>query len=135
MSDPMMTRGMGQGGQPPGGQPPGMGGGVMRNLSPMNPADLSLMAASGNFGPDTTIREAFSKVGIDVDGPMTQLADYVQKMKQNANPLNKVRNIAADTALQRGGQPPTQPGVKPMVASPGQPAPSGMEGLLNRLGG
>jgi len=131
MSDMMQSPpGMPQ--QRPGG---GMPSPVMKNLSPMNPADLSLMAASGNFLPNTTIREAFSKVGIDVDGPLSQLTDYMQKMKQNANPIDKVRNIAADTALQRGGQPQQMPGVKPMVTPPGQPAPAGMEGLINRLGG
>lgn len=105
------------------------------NLSVLNPEDAKLQMASGQVRPDMTVREFFESKGIDVDGPITQLTDFFNKQKQNADPLAKMRNIAADTALQKGGQPPMMPGVKPMVAPPGQPAPAGMEGLLGKLGG
>ena len=114
---------------------PPMGSAVDNNLSSLNPADVSLQMASGQITPDMTIADYFKGKGIDVNGPVSQLFDYMDKQKQNANPITKMRNIAADTALQKGGQPPIQPGVKPMVMPPGQPAPSGMEGLMNRLGG
>jgi hypothetical protein len=127
------------GGMPPGGpQMPQGGAGpspVEKNLSMLNPGDAAMMAGSGKFTPDMTVRDYFKQLGIDVDGPVTQLVQLAQKQTQNANPINKMRNIAADTALQKGGQPPTMPGVKPMVAPPGQPSPSGMEGLLSKLGG
>jgi hypothetical protein len=93
------------------------------------------MGASGQVSPDMTIRDFFQKQGIDVDGPVTQLVDFAKKQVANANPLTKMRNIAADTSLKPGGGPPTMPGVKPMQAPPSQPGPQGMEGLLNRLGG
>jgi hypothetical protein len=108
---------------------------VLKNLSMANPTDSILMKASGMVTPKTTVREFFEMQGVDVDGPVTQLTALAKKQFENANPINKMKNIAADTALQKGGQPPTQPGVKPMVAPPGQPAPSGMEGLMNKLGG
>lgn len=108
---------------------------VTKNLSALNPNDASLMAASGQISPDMSIRDFFQKQGIDVDGPVTQLVDFAKKQVQNANPINKMRNIASEASLKPGGAPPTMPGAKPMVAPPSAPAPSGMEGLLNRLGG
>lgn len=128
MSDPM----------PPQGQP--MSGGrqpspMMKNLSVLNPKDANLMANSGQFSPDMTVRDFLSQQGVDVDGPVTQLVELAKKQTANANPMNKMRNMAADASLKPGGQPPTMPGVKPMVAPPGQPSPAGMEGLLNKLGG
>jgi hypothetical protein len=128
----MMARGMAQGaGAPPmGPQSP-----VDKNLSALNPNDAALMAAKSPINPGMTVADYLKQIGIDVNGPVQQLIDFAQKQQQNANPINKIRNIAADTALQRGGQPPVQPGVKPMVTPPGQPSPSGMQGLLNRIGG
>jgi hypothetical protein len=128
--------------QLPPNNPPGMPGGnamppspVLKNLSMLNPNDAVMMKASGMVTPKTTVREFFEQQGVDVDGPVTQLSDLAKRQIANNDPLTKMKNIAADTALQKGGQPPTMPGVKPMVAPPGQPAPSGMEGLMNRLGG
>jgi hypothetical protein len=103
----------------------------MKNLSAANPADIGAMA--GGIRPDMTVAEYLGKMGIDVNGPVTQLIQFAQKQVQNANPLTKMRNIAADTALQPGGQPGPMPGPRPMVQPPGQPAPSGIEGLLSRL--
>jgi hypothetical protein len=120
---------------PPNSPPGSMGSAVDKNLSMLNQGDVALQMASGQITPDMTIRDFFKGKGIDVDGPLSQLMDFMGKQKENANPINKMRNIAADTALQRGGGPQTQPGVKPMVAPPVQPAPAGMEGLMNRLGG
>ena len=133
MSDMPMPQGM-----PPQGQP--MGGGrqpspVMSNLSALNPTDAKLIGQNSGITPNMTVRDFLSQQGIDVDGPVTQLADLAKKQMANANPMNKMRNIAADSSLKPGGQPPTMPGVKPMVAPPGQPAPAGMEGLLSKLGG
>jgi hypothetical protein len=133
MGDPMMK--MGAGG-PPQGMPPGGGSSpVMKNMSALNPTDAAMMGSSGQFTPDMTVADYFQKLGIDVNGPVTQLVDFAKKQQENANPINKMRNIAADTALQKGGQPPTMPGVKPMVAPPGQPSPSGLQGLMSKLGG
>lgn len=125
-------------GMPPQGNP--MSGGrqpspVMKNLSVFNKNDAALMGASGQLSPDMTVRDFLGQQGIDVDGPVTQLVEMAKKQAANANPMTKMQNIAADTGLKPGGQPPTMPGVKPMVAPPGQPAPSGMEGLLQKMGG
>jgi hypothetical protein len=130
MGDPMGAMGGGmQGGMPPGAGP------VQKNLSAMTPGGAALMAASNPITPGMTVADYLQKMGIDVNGPVQQLIDFAQKQQQNANPINRMRNIAADTALQKGGQPPAQPGVKPMVAPPAQPSPTGMQGLLNKLGG
>ena len=135
MSDPLAMMGKAPGGMmggAPGGAP---GGGMMRNMSALNPNDAAVMGASGQFTPDMTVRDYLTKMGVDVDGPVTQLVDMAKKQMANANPLNKMRSMAADTSLKPGGQPQTMPGVKPMVQPPGAPAPAGIEGLLSRLGG
>jgi hypothetical protein len=108
---------------------------VNDNLSSLNPEDAKLQFASGQIRPDMTIREFFQGKGIDVDGPISQLTDFLGQQKQMADPMMKMRKIAADTALQKGGQPPTMPGVKPMVSPPDQPSPAGLQGLMNRMGG
>lgn len=125
-------------GMPPQGMPMSGGRGpspVEKNLSVFNPTDAALMSSSGKFNPTMTVRDFLTQQGIDVEGPVTQLIEMAKKQMENANPMNKMRNISADASLNPGGQPPTMPGVKPMVAPPGQPAPAGMEGLLNKLGG
>jgi len=64
------------------------------NLSIMNPQDAFLMAEKGMLRPDMTIRELFSGLGVDVEGPVAQLADMVQRETQKANPLNKMKAVA-----------------------------------------
>jgi hypothetical protein len=140
MSDPMRQQGqppMGQApqGQAPQGQSPMGASPVTKNLSFLNPKDSALMASSGQINPNMSIRDFLAQQGVDVEGPVSQLVEMGKRQIANANPMTKARNIAADTALQKGGQPSPQPGVKPMVAPPGQPAPAGMEGLINKLGG
>jgi hypothetical protein len=63
------------------------------NLSVMNPQDAFLMAEKGMLRPDMTIRELFSGLGVDVEGPVAQLADMVQRETQKANPLNKMKAV------------------------------------------
>ena len=128
MSDPM-------GGGMMGGGTMGGPGPVSKNLSAMTPGGAALMSASNPVTPGMTVADYLAKMGIDVNGPVQQLIDFAQKQQQNANPMNRIRNMAADTALQKGGGPQNMPGVKPMVQPPGQPSPAGMEGLLNKLGG
>ncbi len=132
MSDPMMQKPqMPQQGMPQGAPPSP----VTKNLSMFNGRDAGLMQSTGQLSPNMSVRQFLEAQGVDVEGPVTQLVDMAKKQVENANPMNKMRNIAADTALQKGGQPNAQPGVKPMVAPPGQPSPAGMEGLINKLGG
>jgi hypothetical protein len=93
------------------------------------------MTVNGSMNPQMTVKEFLAQQGVDVDGPVTQLAELAKRQINNANPLNKMGGASPATALKPGGQPPTMPGVKPMVAPPGQPSPSGMEGLLQKMGG
>ena len=118
---------------PPQGMPPQSP--VDKNLSAMDPTGAALMSAKNPVNPGMTVADYLKQMGIDVNGPVQQLIDFAQKQQANANPMNRMRNIAADTALQKGGQPPVQPGVKPMVQPPGQPSPSGLQGLMQKLGG
>lgn len=119
---------------PPGGRPVNprvQGSNVMQNLSPMNPNDLGLMAASGEFTMNMTVAEWMQKVGIDVNGPMTQILDFVKRMQSNMDPLNKVRAMGS---MPRGASPPGAPGAPPQ-AQPQAPAPTGGLSTLLRGGG
>lgn len=90
--------------------------------------------------PKATVRDLLGRLGIDADGPVTQITDFLNKSKENATPLGQMKNIAAgapgpDMAqLSPGGQPETMPGRKPMVSPPGAPTAGGIEGLLGKLG-
>lgn len=112
-----------------------MQGPVGKNMSIANPTDAAAMISTGQVNGNMTVRDYLGKLGIDVDGPISQLQQFAQKTMENASPMGKMRNISADAALQPGGQPSARPGVKPMVQPPGKPSPSGLEGLMNRLGG
>lgn len=100
---------------------------VEKNLSPFNPNDLAAMKGSGRFTPDMTVRDYFGQLGVDVDGPVTQLVQLAQKGMENASPLGKMKNISADMQGSAGARPPAQPNLGP-------PASGGLEGLIGRLG-
>lgn len=117
-SKPMMPQqGMPRPGMPPQGG--GMGGDAMgavkQNMSIFNPTDATAMRESGQFRPDMTIRDFFAQQGVDVDGPVTQLLQFVKDQAQKASPLNKMQAIAGQGASQRApagpqaGQGPSAP--------------------------
>lgn len=98
-----------------------MGGDAMKeNRSMFNPTDVASMkqdvAGMGGMGPDTTIRNYLGTMGIDVDGPVTQLTDFAKKQTDNADPLKKMQNMAGKPSM-----------------GPAEPAPEGggMDALLN----
>lgn len=102
------------------------------NLSTMNPADIGALKsqAAGGQGPmagvseNTTIREFFGKIGIDVDGPVTQLKQFADSELSKADPLNKAEALAGGP----GGAPPMPPGPRP-GAGPAGPMPEGAPGI------
>jgi hypothetical protein len=109
-----------------GGMPPqGMQGDpIKENESFLNPTDLGLMAGEGRFTPDMSVRDVLQDLGIDVDGPADQLVEFAKKQSENANPINKMQNIAGS------GQAASPPPVAPQAMAQGPP-PS-LEGLINQ---
>lgn len=96
------------------------------NASIFNPAEASVM--SGQFNPNMTVRDALGKLGIDVDGPATQLVQFTKQQMQN-------RTMSGKLGMNR---PPAGPQRPPMAAPPqGAPSPEedvgGMEGLMSKL--
>jgi hypothetical protein len=98
--------------------------------SPMNPADLAAMKQSGKISRNLSIREYFANLGVDVDGPATQLVEMAKRQMQNADPRNKMKALAnsnppADPVRQqmagRGAPPPGKGAPRP----PRQPQPQG----------
>lgn len=123
---------MGDGMMPPGmGAKPPMGGGgnaVQKNMSIFNPTDGLLMGKSGQMGPDKTIREGFSAMGLDVDkNTMADLSKFVGEQAQKANPMNKMRNMGG------AGSPPGAGAAPPMPPAPPQNNPGGQEKTLDSL--
>ena len=109
------------------------------NRSMFNPTDASMMAQEGEITPDMPIREYFAKLGVDVEGPISQLIEMTKNETQRANPLNKMKAIAGGP---RPGMPPQgqpmqgqpmqgQPPQMPRGRAP-QPTP-GMGGLLKQM--
>jgi hypothetical protein len=102
-------------------------------MSMNNPADLAAMkqakdSGQGRFaGMDeqTSIRDFFGQLGIDVDGPVTQLAQFAKDQVQKGNPLGKMENIA-------GAIPPGGPDLPPGVPAqpPGAGGAPGIDSLM-----
>lgn len=101
---------------------------MKQNRSMFNPTDMAAMKQGGEFSGNMTVRDVMAKLGIDVDGPATQLIEFGKKQTQNANPLSKMKNIASGA----GTRPKPRPNIQapsPGMARPQGAAP-GMEGLL-----
>jgi len=102
---------------------------LQANKSIFNPVDASMMKQRGEINPNMSVREYFAKLGVDVEGPVSQLVDMAKDQMAKADPINKMKSIA-------GG--PT-PGMKPGMGQPPQqpmgraPQGAGMEGLLNQM--
>lgn len=127
---PMIPKGMppmpGGGGAPPpprpmgGGAPPsGMGGPPMgtedalrSKRSIFSGPDMAMAKQSGELD-NMSLRDFFSQAGVDVDGPVTQLLQFVTDQMKNADPLEKMKGIAGSTPpmdpLEGGGMPPGGP--------------------------
>jgi hypothetical protein len=83
--------------------------GVLKdNMSIFNPADAAAMKQSGEINAQTTIRDFFASKGVDVDGPITQLIQFAGDQAQKANPMNKMKAMAGQSAPP--GMPPGGPG-------------------------
>jgi hypothetical protein len=80
--------------------------------SVLNPTDVAMMKQDGELRPDMSVRDYLGKMGVDVDGPVTQLLDALKGQREKANPLNKMQAIARAPSE---GQP-QQSGRKPMSA-------------------
>jgi hypothetical protein len=109
-----------------GGMPPqGMQGDpIKENESFLNPTDLGLMAGERRFTPDMTVIQVLEELGIDPNGSADQLIKLAQDQAKNANPINKMQNIASS------GQAASPPPVVPQAMAQGPP-PS-LEGLINQ---
>ena len=116
--------------QPPGGVPPIRG----RSDSIMNPMDGLRHAARGRIRPDMSVREALEVMGVDLEGPITQLQSTTRNMVQNATMEGKIRGAGAP-----GGAPGGVPGGAPRAPSPGSAPPMGgapgQGGISSLLGG
>ena len=129
MSDPRMM-------PPGGGPPPDMGGGdpvanMEQNRSMLNPADATMMMQEGKIRPDMTVREFLqSTMGVDVDGPVTQLIEASKKQLQNRTAIGKAANMAGPQGPQG------RPG-RPAFVQPGQggPPPGGLDEMMGQMRG
>lgn len=120
----------GMGARPPGGGPSAAVAGVEKNRSILNPTDAATMGARGQMDPNMSIRDWLGQFGVDVEGPVGQLQQFMKKQSQNANPLTKMQNIAQSGGGAPGGAPrPPTGGPPPMGGAPPQ------QGVQDLMGG
>lgn len=85
---------------------PGMNGtdSIEQNMSMLNPTDLTMMAQEKKFTGGMTIGDFLGKLGMSPEDPVEKLFDFGKKQVQNANPLNKAKNIASrmDNGMKNG---------------------------------
>ena len=114
---------------------------IKDNMSMFNPTDLGAMKQEtdrnmGTFAgvnENTTVRDFFGKLGVDVDGPVTQLTELAGSQMKKGNPLGKMENMASPGGPGPRPTPPGGPGQMPGAPVPGGPAPGGepsLEGLM-----
>lgn len=116
-----------QGGSPMAGQDP-----MSKNRTALNPADMSFMKKSGQLNQDMTFGEFMeTSFGIKYEDPLQVAVQKMKKNVQNADPIGKMQNIAAEGGAPAGpqgaAQKPMPQGRKPMVQS------GGLEGLLGQM--
>ena len=91
---------------------------VGENQSIFNPADAAMMSQTGKIRPDMTIREFFEQQGVDVDGPLTQLAKMGRDQAMKAKPQAKAQALGGQPAPEAPAGPP--PGLDQMISSMGR---------------
>lgn len=93
---------------------------IGQNMSILNPTDRAMMKQAGTVTSQTSIRDYFGMLGIDVDGPMEQLKGVMADQIGKADPAEKMQRIAGPGM----GQPASNPA--------GAPAPEGdLKSLLS----
>lgn len=106
------------GGMP--GQPPDTA--MERARSPLNPADMVMMKNQGKISGEMTIGQYLENAyGIKWETPAAEAAQIMTQKVKQATPMGKAQAMSGQGA-------PQQP-------TPQQAEPSGMDGLLRRLGG
>jgi len=106
---------------------------LKQNRSIFNPTDMAMMKQEGEISANMTVREYFAKLGVDVEGPITQLVDLAKDQMQKGDPLNKMKAIAGSPA---GGPPMGGPPRGQLPQAPGggvAPPTPGMSGLLKNM--
>jgi hypothetical protein len=130
VSDPMAAmKGMG-GGM---GAPPGGGSALQGQESIFNPADATAIAGRGDINAQMTVRDVLGKMGIDVEGPASQLVKFSQDQMQKRTMSGKM-GMQRPPAAPQGAPPGMTPGRGAPPPSPqGAGSPGGIEGLMANL--
>ena len=122
-------------GAPPGVPPGASPGGAGPEDSPvrgfkdslLHPLDSLRHAARGRLNSDMSVRDAMEMIGVDVDGPVSQLTGAVKGQLQGATTEGKL------TAPTGGGPPAEAP--PPASPPPGAPPPGGAPSPQGQGGG
>jgi hypothetical protein len=106
-----MSSMMPPGAMPPQQKPPSSGTEdiLRQGRSPFNPTDIAMEVQDGNLDQKMSVGDFLERIGIDVNGPMSQLQTFMGRGLRNADPTNKMKDIAAakgqpqNTPTQAGG--------------------------------
>jgi hypothetical protein len=85
---------------------------LRKNASIMNPMDLAMMKGEGQFSPDMTVVDVLQKLGIDPNGPASQLVEFGRKQVENGDMVGKMQNMAQDS---QGAEPAPTPGLEGLL--------------------
>ena len=129
MSDPMMA--------PPAQKPMGSPNAITRNMSPLNTADVTMQAQTGQISKDMSMKQWLENTyKLSVEAPFQQWLPALKAGIQNRDAVGKARSIAT-----QGGAPRTAPA--PAQGAPLPPRgtgrdvnkPGGVEALMGMMGG
>jgi membrane protease subunit (stomatin/prohibitin family) len=79
---------------------------IEQSRSILNPTDAVAMVQQGKISPKMTVREVFANLGVDVDGPATQLMELAMREREKAQPMNKMRQFAQMSPAEAPATPP-----------------------------
>ena len=109
------------------GRPNDFGSKIGENMSILNPTDRTMLKQSGRISPETPIREYFGMLGVDVDGPISQLNEMFKDQVNKADPVEKMKRL--------GGAPGMGQAPPPQMPGQGMPQGQGSGDLKSLLGG
>jgi len=96
--------GGGMGGPPGGGD---MMGKIQQNQSILNPVDAASMKQGGQITPDMKISDYLRTLGIDPEGPLSQLQGAMKNQIGKAMPMNKMKSFAGGGGAPGGAPEPS----------------------------
>lgn len=96
--------------------------------SVFNPTDVAAMTKQGKLNPRMSVIDYLGQLGIDPNGPATQLVQFAKQQMQKRNPMNKMQALAGSSPRPAPGPQQAPPQAPPQGGGGG-----GLSDLLNKM--